>query len=525
MSLEISTLPLSELAPYYKNPRKGNVDAIAESLQVRGQYKPIVVNVGTYTARPMEILAGNHTYLAAASLGWDAIDVVTVDVPDGQAAQIVAADNRLADLGDYDDDLLRDVLSEAGDLTGTGYSEADLEAMFAEPSEPTAKLSLAAEFGAPPMTVLSSRSGEWQQRKQAWMGAGLRSAAGRDSELVFDSPATRYFNFFPVKAAAEAAAGRSLTDAEVIANHKEQLRDAGGGTSVFDPALAELLLAWYSAPGGRVIDPWAGGAVRGVVSAALGREYVGIELRPEQIEANRAMMPVVKAARAAQLGDGDGTAEWVAGTVAEVLGDLPDESFDLAFSEAPAFPAEVRSEDDATPDSRPRWIDPEWIEGDSTVRLASVEGESFDMALGCPPYYDLESYSDDPRDLSNMTPAEFDAAMARTIAQVERVLRPDSFAVFVVASVRDKHGHILDMRRCMSQAAEAVGMALVNDAVLLTPVGSIAMRAARAFRSSRTLGRVHQEVLVYVKGSRKKAADRLGPVSFAAIREPEGDPE
>ena len=68
-------------------------------------------------------------------------------------------------------------------------------------------------------------------------------------------------------------------------------------------------------------------------------------------------------------------------------------------------------------------------------------------------------------------------------------------------------------------------MALVNDAVLLTPVGSAAMRAARGFRGGRTLARVHQEVLVYVKGSRKKAADRLGPVSFAAVREPEGDVE
>ena len=224
MSLEISSQPLADLTPYYKNPRKGNVDAIAESLRVRGQYKPIVVNVGTYTERPMEILAGNHTYLAAAALSWDAIDVVTVDLPDEQAAQIVLADNRLADLGDYDDDLLRDVLGDAGDLTGTGYTDADLEAMFAEPSESSEKSSLAAEFGAPPMTVLSSRAGEWQERKKAWMGAGLRSEAGRDEALVFDSPQSRFINWYKVKNAAEAAAGDSLTDAAIMASHREQLR-------------------------------------------------------------------------------------------------------------------------------------------------------------------------------------------------------------------------------------------------------------------------------------------------------------
>ncbi|KAA9133751.1 DNA methyltransferase [Microbacterium caowuchunii] len=524
MSLELSSLPLDDLTPYYKNPRKGNVDVIADSLRTRGQYKPIVVNAGTFTGRRNEILAGNHTYLAARALSWDRIDVVTVDVSEEEAAQIVLADNRIADLGDYDDDLLRDVLGDAGDLTGTGYTDEDLERMFAEPAEPTEKSSLASEFGAPPLTVLSSRAGEWQERKKAWMDAGLRSEAGRDEALVYDSPQARFINWYKVKNAAEEAAGRSLSDDEVIRNHKEQLRDIGGGTSVFDPALAEVILSWYSAPGSRVIDPWAGGAVRGVVSAALGREYVGVELRPEQIEANRDMMPVVRDAVAARLGDGDGTADWVAGTVGDALGDLPDESFDLAFSEAPAFPAEARVEEGA-PDSRPRWVDPEWIEGDSTRRLATIEGESFDMALGCPPYYDLESYSDDPRDLSNLTPKEFDAAMARTIKQVARVLRDDSFAVFVVGAVRDKKGHILDMRRCMSEACEAAGMALVNDAVLLTPVGSAAMRAARGFRSTRTLARVHQEVLVYVKGSRKKAADRLGPVSFAAVREAEGDVE
>ncbi|QPE04121.1 ParB N-terminal domain-containing protein [Microbacterium schleiferi] len=248
MSLAVSTVPLADLTPYYKNPRRGNVEAIATSLQVRGQYKPLVVNAGTYTGRAMEILAGNHTYLAARTLSWEAIDVVTVDVPDEEAAQIVLADNRLADLGDYDDDLLRDVLGDAGDLTGTGYSEEDLERMFAGPVDAAPRTSLASEFGTPPLTVLSARGGEWQERKKAWMDAGLRSEEGREEALVYDSPQARFINWYNVKNAAEAAAGRSLSDDEILKTCKEQLRDIGGGTSVFDPALAEVLLAWYSAP-------------------------------------------------------------------------------------------------------------------------------------------------------------------------------------------------------------------------------------------------------------------------------------
>jgi hypothetical protein len=62
---------------------------------------------------------------------------------------------------------------------------------------------------------------------------------------------------------------------------------ASAGTSIFDPVLAELLLRWFSPPGGLVLDPFAGGSVRGVVTAMLGRRYLGIDLSEAQIEANR----------------------------------------------------------------------------------------------------------------------------------------------------------------------------------------------------------------------------------------------
>lgn len=58
------TLPTTDLNLYHKNPRMGDVDAIAGSLQAHGQFRPIVVNEGTHTGRPMETLAGNHTLKA-----------------------------------------------------------------------------------------------------------------------------------------------------------------------------------------------------------------------------------------------------------------------------------------------------------------------------------------------------------------------------------------------------------------------------------------------------------------------------
>jgi hypothetical protein len=59
------------------------------------------------------------------------------------------------------------------------------------------------------------------------------------------------------------------------------------GTSIFDPVLCEVVYRWFSPPGGRVLDPFAGGSVRGIVAGVLGRHYVGVDLREEQVEANR----------------------------------------------------------------------------------------------------------------------------------------------------------------------------------------------------------------------------------------------
>src|SRR5688572_19200861 len=58
------------------------------------------------------------------------------------------------------------------------------------------------------------------------------------------------------------------------------------GTSIFDPVLCEVAYRWFCPPGGLVLDPFAGGSVRGIVASKLGRHYVGIDLRPEQVEAN-----------------------------------------------------------------------------------------------------------------------------------------------------------------------------------------------------------------------------------------------
>jgi hypothetical protein len=139
----LDAVDVAQLRTYHRNPRKGSIPAIRQSLEVNRQYRPIVVNKGTYTDRPSEVLAGNHTLVAARDLGWRTLAVVWVDVDDDQAARINLADNRVPEIGEgYDERLLLELLSELPDLDGTGYDPGDLDDLVAaleetEPAPPT----------------------------------------------------------------------------------------------------------------------------------------------------------------------------------------------------------------------------------------------------------------------------------------------------------------------------------------------------------------------------------------------------
>jgi DNA modification methylase len=137
-SLAELAVPVASLRSYKTNPNRGDVAAIARSLQRNGQYRAIVVNRGGLTGRPNEILAGNHTWAAAVQLGEPDIAVTWVDVDDDACARIVLADNRLAQLASYDEDVLLELLEAQPDLDGTGWSKFDVDALISQlrPDEP-----------------------------------------------------------------------------------------------------------------------------------------------------------------------------------------------------------------------------------------------------------------------------------------------------------------------------------------------------------------------------------------------------
>jgi hypothetical protein len=193
--------------------------------------------------------------------------------------------------------------------------------------------------------------------------------------------------------------------------------------------------------------------VRGITASALERVYVGCDLSARQVEANRA--------NAAEIG------------------------------------------------ITPR---PTWIRGDSRNIRALAPG-SYDLVFTCPPYADLEVYSDDPLDISTLGYPEFCDAYRHILRESVALLADDRFACIVVSEVRDsRRGCYRGLVPDTIGAMQAAGCELWNEAILVNPVGTLALRVSRSFSPGRKLGRSHQNVLVFCKGSGSAAAASCGPV-------------
>jgi ParB-like chromosome segregation protein Spo0J len=124
---ELSPLlfPVADLHELPGNPRRGDVEAVRRSYEAFGQRKPIVARKDV-DGRCV-VVAGNHQLKAARELGWEQIAVVWADdLTDDEAKAFALADNRVADLGGYDDADLLALLESVDDLGPTGYTDLDV---------------------------------------------------------------------------------------------------------------------------------------------------------------------------------------------------------------------------------------------------------------------------------------------------------------------------------------------------------------------------------------------------------------
>ena len=167
-------VPIDTLRQLPGNPRRGDVDAVAASLQRFGQRKPIVARAdGTITA-------GNHTWQAAKQLGWDRIAVVRVDDDDATASAFALADNRTAELGSYDDGLLLDLIQSIDDkdlLADTGWSDDAVADLLAQIGSDLPDLPPPDEAAEPPVEPLS-KSGD------VWVLGGHRVVCGDATDVL-----------------------------------------------------------------------------------------------------------------------------------------------------------------------------------------------------------------------------------------------------------------------------------------------------------------------------------------------------
>jgi len=180
--MNIQKIKIDSLVEYPGNARKGNVGILVESLKVNGQYRPIIVQKSTNY-----VLAGNHLLKAAKRLEWDEIDAVVIDVDDERALKIVLADNRTADLGEYDHDLLHSLLKELEDFAGTGYSIQDideLEKLGGAPKEekPEVEFSLALREENNYLVLVFDNAMDWQAAIDTF---GLKTVKAWDSKPGF----------------------------------------------------------------------------------------------------------------------------------------------------------------------------------------------------------------------------------------------------------------------------------------------------------------------------------------------------
>lgn len=353
---------------------------------------------------------------------------------------------------------------------------------------------LEAKFVAPPFSVLDTRQGYWQERRRAWLSIGIKSELGRDEDMLHLSPAegararwganadparqggtlaegwtktedgllgpasprigsnaqrsTGHDLAGPMRARMQSGAGRELesgkgnarSDYGVYATN--EVEAVSTGTSIFDPVLCELMYRWFAPEGGSVLDPFAGGSVRGIVASMLGHAYTGVDLSLRQLEANRAQVGALTT------------------------------------------------------------VPPTWLLGDSReLDELLPAGLEFDMVFTCPPYYDLEVYSKAEADLSNApTYGEFMRGYSQVIDRAAARLADQRFMVLVVSEIRDPDGYCRGLVPDTIAAAHVAGLRLYNEAVLVNSAGTLPLRVTKYMEASRKLGRAHQNVLVFIKG-------------------------
>lgn len=427
----MQTVKISEVKLNPNNPRIIKDDKFKKLVQSIKDFpemlniRPIVVN------QDMIILGGNMRYKACKEAGLKEIPIIVTDLSEDKQREFLIKDNTSG--GEWDWEVLANEWNSE-ELEAWGLDLVGFETDEVEHESLTNPKKLSDRFIIPPFSVLDTKQGAWQQRKNYWLSLGIRSEEGRDVKV---NCALKPFEGNPDR-------------------FEDKL------TSIFDPVLCELAYQWFNVPKGKILDPFAGGSVRGIVAAKLGFQYLGNDLSEKQIIANR-------------------------NNASQVLQDAE--------------------------------LYPTWNIGDSLQIDTIAKDYKADMIFSCPPYADLEVYSDAKEDISNMTYKQFIEVYNQIIKKTCDQLKEDRFAVFVVGDVRDKKGFYQNFVSDTIMAFWNCGVILYNEMILVNMIGNLPMRVGKSFSAGRKVGKQHQNVLVFYKGNPKNIKANYPELDLSYINE------
>ena len=268
-----------------------------------------------------------------------------------------------------------------------------------------------------PFSILDTRTKDWKDRKTWWI--------------------TNY--------SIQSELGREQTES------KSTFWESETNVSVFDPVLCEMMYTWFCPPGGKVLDPFAGGSVRGIVAEELGYHYEGIDLSETQIEANRlqSMKPT-----------------WLSGDSDFVLNSFPNSDYDFLFTCPPYHDLEKYSND----------------END----LSNMDYDSFLLK-----YKSILSKS-----FGKLKDNRFFGIVVSEIRDLSttRNYKIGKYKGFVADTIR---------------IAEECGFYFYNDMILYNSQHQASRTYKTYFDRNRKIPSVHQNILVFVKGNPDIATEEI----------------
>ena len=259
-----------------------------------------------------------------------------------------------------------------------------------------------------PFSILDTRSKEWQERKRWWINTyNIQSELGRE-------------------------------DTQSRARFWED-----NTVSIFDATLCEKMYDWFCPKEGRVLDPFAGGSVRGIVATEMGFIYNGIDLSDEQIEANKKQSD---------------KPNWITGDSEWVIDSIYDKTQDFVFTCPPYYDLEKYT--------------------NNPEDLSNMDADSFDKK-----YYSI------------LKKAAAKLKDNRFFAVVVSEVREQS------VTGNYKIGKYKGLVWKTIRACEEAGLHFYNDMILFNSQHQASRVVDTYFERNRKVASVHQNILVFVKGN------------------------